>query len=170
MKSSSSPWWYILKWASCHQLHHEALRQRETHASIQSHLLIIHIIIHQIMQLTKSTRNHYTVSYDSASHLSVLTQRWGSAWPRVLPYCVLNVIVMIALTFLDQRYSKSLKIEISAQGHNVCCFSLVRFFFAFLPCLPLCMCVHFEWEHWFFSFCFQRHPLIKTRPHFLCLL
>jgi hypothetical protein len=26
---------------------------------------------------------------------------------------------MIALTFLDQRYSKTLNIEISAQGHNV---------------------------------------------------
>jgi pyruvate dehydrogenase complex dehydrogenase (E1) component len=71
------------------------------------------------MQLSKSTRGHYTVSYDSASHWSVLTQMWGSAWPRVLPYCVLNVIVMLVLTLLDKRYSKALKIKISAQGHTV---------------------------------------------------
>lgn len=30
-----------------------------------------------------ATETHYTVTYDSGSHLRVLTQMWGSKWPEV---------------------------------------------------------------------------------------
>lgn len=39
----------------------------------------------------------YTVVYDSESHWSVLTQRTGSVWSQVIPYCIANVLLMLAL-------------------------------------------------------------------------
>ena len=106
-----------------------------------------------IMHLSKSTRSHYTVSYNSASHWGVLTQVWGSAWPRVLPYCVLNVLVMIVLTLLDERYSKALKIRISAQGHTVCSFFLQstrEFHFTFFSLQKMCLILYAHFVAVFF--------------------
>lgn len=64
-------------------------------------------------------RTAYTVSYNSENHWSVLTQMYGSQWPRVLPYCIANVILMIVLQIIDQK-NKYLQhyIEVSSQGHT----------------------------------------------------
>lgn len=60
----------------------------------------------------------YTVSYDSQSHWSVITQMWGSKWPTVIPYCLFNVGVMIVLTILDYQFKGQYRIEVSTQGHT----------------------------------------------------
>lgn len=61
--------------------------------------------------------NSYTVSYNSSSHWSVITQMWGSQWPKVLPYCLFNVALMVLLMVLDRRYGYKV-VEISNQGHT----------------------------------------------------
>ena len=88
----------------------------------------------------------YTVSYESESHWKVLTQMRGSLWPKVrsstvllvvqslvfcsslthisplpqvLPYCVFNVCLMIALILLDRRFPDAHKmVEVSSQRHS----------------------------------------------------
>ena len=53
---------------------------------------------------TKKIPPHrYSVTYDSESHVAVLTQRVGSVWPRVLPYCIFNVIFMVALRMMKDH-------------------------------------------------------------------
>src|SRR5210317_576867 len=64
-----------------------------------------------------TTQTVYTVSYDSESHLSVLTQMWGSKWPQVLPFCLVNVAIMIFVTYLNDRFP-SHKIGMTARGHT----------------------------------------------------
>jgi len=64
-------------------------------------------------------RTSYTVSYDSENHWGVLTQMHGSQWPRVLPYCLFNVALMIFLEVTDSKEVNWQKyIEISTQGHS----------------------------------------------------
>ena len=64
----------------------------------------------------KSQPRSYTVQYDSESHWSVLTQMKGSSWPRVFPYCLLNVILMLGLTYIE--FGKIGALKISDQGHT----------------------------------------------------
>lgn len=64
----------------------------------------------------KSQPRAYTVLYNSESHWSVLTQVKGSAWPRVFPYCMFNVLLMLALTYI--QFDGIEYLEISDQGHN----------------------------------------------------
>ena len=59
---------------------------------------------------------HYSVLYDAEDHWSVLTQLYGSLWPRVLPYCVANVVLMVVLRIVKDKFFPSL--EISTQGHS----------------------------------------------------
>lgn len=68
-------------------------------------------------QRSKSQPRAYTVLYNSESHWSVLTQFKGSAWPRVFPYCMFNVLLMMALTYFDV-FDGMEAIKISDQGHN----------------------------------------------------
>lgn len=44
-----------------------------------------------------STMHAFTVTYNSENHFQVLLQMWGSIWPRVMPYCFLNVGISILL-------------------------------------------------------------------------
>jgi len=64
----------------------------------------------------KSQPRPYTVLYNSESHWGVLTQMNGSSWPRVFPYCLLNVLVMLGLTYFHGEGIDAIKI--SDQGHN----------------------------------------------------
>eukprot|EP00548_Thalassiothrix_antarctica_P000828 CAMPEP_0194147076 /NCGR_PEP_ID=MMETSP0152-20130528/22509_1 /TAXON_ID=1049557 /ORGANISM="Thalassiothrix antarctica, Strain L6-D1" /LENGTH=375 /DNA_ID=CAMNT_0038847765 /DNA_START=70 /DNA_END=1197 /DNA_ORIENTATION=- len=45
------------------------------------------------------TDHAFTVTYDSENHFQVLFQCWGSVWPRVLPYCLFNVILAAILHY-----------------------------------------------------------------------
>jgi Bestrophin, RFP-TM, chloride channel len=42
---------------------------------------------------------------------------WGSQWPVVFPYCLLNVTLMVLLIVLDRKYGYKV-VEISNQGHS----------------------------------------------------
>lgn len=57
----------------------------------------------------------YTVTYNSASQWSVLTQTWGSHWPKLLPYCILNAALM-ALLHIALVYG--IDLNISDVGHT----------------------------------------------------
>ena len=69
-------------------------------------------------EIQLSTRASYTVNYNSSSHFSVMTQMWGSTWPKVLPYCIVNVLIMMGLIYLDDNYGQTYAIELSTQGHS----------------------------------------------------
>jgi hypothetical protein len=58
----------------------------------------------------------YTVTYDSRSHWRVITQMYGSVWPRVLPYCILNTILAGLIHWLDS--SDKISLAISDKGHS----------------------------------------------------
>eukprot|EP00547_Thalassionema_nitzschioides_P001606 CAMPEP_0194210332 /NCGR_PEP_ID=MMETSP0156-20130528/8162_1 /TAXON_ID=33649 /ORGANISM="Thalassionema nitzschioides, Strain L26-B" /LENGTH=340 /DNA_ID=CAMNT_0038937661 /DNA_START=51 /DNA_END=1070 /DNA_ORIENTATION=- len=60
-------------------------------------------------------KHGYTVTYDSTSHWGVIFQSWGSIWPKVLPYCVLNVIVTIATRVIQNN----LDVDISISDQNL---------------------------------------------------
>jgi predicted membrane chloride channel (bestrophin family) len=57
----------------------------------------------------------YTVTYDSSSHWSILTQQWGSLWPKLLPFCLLNVALMGILHIL---LAHGIDMHLSEVGHN----------------------------------------------------
>ena len=57
----------------------------------------------------------YTVIYDSRDHWSILTQRLGSAWPNVLPFCVFNVMLTLLLKAADPSGEKFF---LAIQGHK----------------------------------------------------
>lgn len=67
----------------------------------------------------------YSVAYDSESHIGVITQRKGSLWPKVLPYCLLNVALSIVLQVLKSY--DIVDLSITDKGH-----SLMTMFVAFL--------------------------------------
>ena len=66
----------------------------------------------------------YTVIYNSENHFSILTQRLGSAWPEVLPFCVFNVLLMLLLSYVNPGAENW---KISGEGHK-----FIRFIVAFL--------------------------------------
>ena len=66
----------------------------------------------------------YTVIYDSENHWSILTQRLGSAWPDVFPFCVFNVLLVLGLYLIDPQGEKYF---LSNEGHK-----FIKFVVAFL--------------------------------------
>ena len=75
--------------------------------------------------------HRYTVIYNSESHWSVLTQRFGSIWHKVIPYCIVNVLFMIGLTYLHRYFGKhpamQFPLELGSEGHK-----FMKFIVAFL--------------------------------------
>jgi predicted membrane chloride channel (bestrophin family) len=57
----------------------------------------------------------YTVTYNSSNPLSILTQKLGSVWPTILPYCILNTLLMAILHVL---LAHGIDLDISEQGHT----------------------------------------------------
>lgn len=55
------------------------------------------------------------MTYNSRSQWSVLTQKWGSLWPRVLPYCIVNTALMAALQIL---LVNGIDLNIEETGHT----------------------------------------------------
>mmetsp|Transcript_16577 Transcript_16577/g.24865 ORF Transcript_16577/g.24865 Transcript_16577/m.24865 type:complete len:534 (+) Transcript_16577:222-1823(+) len=56
------------------------------------------------------------VKYDSKNHISVLTQMYGSVWPKVLPFCLLNVVNISAVIYLDRALD--IDISFNDKGHS----------------------------------------------------
>mmetsp|Transcript_34875 Transcript_34875/g.39767 ORF Transcript_34875/g.39767 Transcript_34875/m.39767 type:complete len:330 (+) Transcript_34875:52-1041(+) len=57
------------------------------------------------------------VAYDSTDWCQVLFQCFGSAWPRVVPFCIMNVLIMITVTLLKQN--KIINLGITKQTHTI---------------------------------------------------
>jgi hypothetical protein len=55
--------------------------------------------------------------YDSSNHITMLFQLHGSVWPKVLPFCVLNMALSLTLVYLSTR--KHISLGISSQTHSV---------------------------------------------------
>lgn len=51
-------------------------------------------------KLSSGAPHAYTVVYNSESHWEVLTQTLGSVWPNVLPFCLVNVVLMTVVRLL----------------------------------------------------------------------
>lgn len=64
----------------------------------------------------------YAVTYDSASHFSVLFQGYGSVWDEVLPYCIFNVGLMILDYLIFDDFFRGRGILITDKGHNASIF------------------------------------------------
>ena len=58
---------------------------------------------------------------NTKSHISVITQLTGSIWLRVLPHCIFNVMVMLALHAIDERVDTDIKgyMNVSNQAHRL---------------------------------------------------
>jgi hypothetical protein len=80
-------------------------------------------------QSTREMPILYAVVYNSSNHWSILTQRLGSAWPDVLPFCIINVLVVLTLNAVDPAGEKY---YLSVQGHKfiqfVVTFLMARFY------------------------------------------
>lgn len=63
------------------------------------------------------TQHNFTVTYDSENHLQVLFQCWGSAWPRVMPYCIFNVIIAILTELLVKKHGFDFRY--TGKGHSL---------------------------------------------------
>lgn len=63
-----------------------------------------------------SARKVRTVSYQTENHIEVLTQIYGSVWPRVLPYCIFNILITSIIYYL--REYKSIDLTFSDRGHT----------------------------------------------------
>lgn len=57
------------------------------------------------------------VTYCTSNHLSVMTQIYGSVWPRVLPICLSNTIFCALIWVLDRRYD-NIDFSIDPSGHK----------------------------------------------------
>jgi len=75
-----------------------------------------------VKELENKERHGYTVLYDSASHSLVLGQMMGSMWPKVFPYCVVNVLITLAVGYIDSKSkneSSRINIRLSISDTNL---------------------------------------------------
>ena len=49
-------------------------------------------------------------------HVAVLTQMHGSVWPRVMPYCICNVLLASTIYYL--KFHRNLDLTFSDKGHS----------------------------------------------------
>lgn len=64
----------------------------------------------------KRLRKKKKVTYDTASHLSVLFQTYGSVWGTIFPYCIANVLITLFVYCL--RGYGGIDITIHSTGHK----------------------------------------------------
>lgn len=64
----------------------------------------------------KDRTHGYTVTYESERHFALMTQMWGSIWPKVLPYCITNMLLAILLDYL--KFYKNIDLEISVTAYK----------------------------------------------------
>mmetsp|Transcript_32082 Transcript_32082/g.47038 ORF Transcript_32082/g.47038 Transcript_32082/m.47038 type:complete len:413 (+) Transcript_32082:72-1310(+) len=61
------------------------------------------------------------VHFDGSSHISVIFQIYGSVWPKVLPYCLFNVLLSYAIHIVKLEYG----IDLSIEGNNASFMSIL---------------------------------------------
>mmetsp|Transcript_21662 Transcript_21662/g.33126 ORF Transcript_21662/g.33126 Transcript_21662/m.33126 type:complete len:369 (+) Transcript_21662:127-1233(+) len=59
----------------------------------------------------------YSIHYDSENHVSVILQRAGTVWCKVLPYCIFNAALACALQIL--KYTYDVDMGFSDKGHSM---------------------------------------------------
>jgi len=64
--------------------------------------------------------------WDDKSHFVVLTQLYGSVWPQVLPFCLVNCFITFVIYSLKHRHIIDLTSDPS--GHKYMAIMMVRFF------------------------------------------
>lgn len=64
---------------------------------------------------TGRTRKIRKATYYDNSHIAVLFEMYGSVWPKVLPYCLLNVLVTFGIYYLKRI---GLDLTFSSSGHS----------------------------------------------------
>lgn len=52
-----------------------------------------------------------TIYYDSRNHISVIFAMRGTVWRSVLPFCVLNIVVIFAIYVLNQHLDVDVRFE-----------------------------------------------------------
>ena len=58
-------------------------------------------------------------SYDTRNHCNILFQCYGSVFPRVISFCITNVLIMVAVKHISDRYGEySSGLKISNVGHS----------------------------------------------------
>lgn len=60
-------------------------------------------------------RGSYTLGYNSESTLSVLFQMKGSVWKEVIPYCLVNV----SLLLISWYFQREQKLNVTRNGHQL---------------------------------------------------
>jgi putative membrane protein len=68
----------------------------------------------QRLQMSK-TDERGSVQYQSEDHMAILFQMYGSVWARVLPYCIVNTLLVILIEYLHAYHS--IDLTFSDQGH-----------------------------------------------------
>ena len=61
-------------------------------------------------------KDYYTVRYNSRSTLSVLLQLKGSIWKEVIPYCLLNLTVLLISWYFQREHHR---INVTQNGHQL---------------------------------------------------
>lgn len=56
------------------------------------------------------------LTWDDENHLAVLTQLNGSVWPRVLPFCLVNVVMTVAVYYL--KHYNIVDLSTAPTGHH----------------------------------------------------
>jgi hypothetical protein len=54
------------------------------------------------------------LSYDQSNHLVVLLRMYGSVWPKVLPYCIINVMWTFIIYYLSKHTAVDLTLHSNA--------------------------------------------------------
>jgi len=63
-----------------------------------------------------SSQKIRVVTYDTENHFAVLTQMHGSVWPRVIPYCICNVLITALIYYL--KFHRNIDLTFSDKGHS----------------------------------------------------
>lgn len=63
-----------------------------------------------------SSQKIKVVTYVTEDHVAVLTQMHGSVWPRVMPYCICNVLLASTIYYL--KFHRNLDLTFSDKGHS----------------------------------------------------
>lgn len=91
----------------------DSLRQKTMRPKLMKASLQVHKSSRHLAKLDSTE----AVTYCTSDHLSVMTQLYGSVWPRVFPFCLANTIFCACLWIVDRRYD-SIDFSIDPSGHR----------------------------------------------------
>lgn len=116
------------------------LRNRK--ASKDDHLMPRKVITIVKSEETGARPGEIVVNYDSTKHFRVLFQWRGSVWPRVLPFCIFNTLMMFICDFWIVTPLENMNIVFTGSGrftqlHQVIVCNHICFFTHVVILLPV---------------------------------